>query len=152
MEYFFPFYSKDFEALPFLIVLCWVGTGMLWTLHGGLRLWLKGVFWAPHVVQSLGRVMSDSLQPHGLQHARLPRPSTISQSLPKLMFTESVMTPNHLILCHPLLLPSIYPSIRVFSSELVLCITWSKYWRFSFLLVLPEWISSIDFLWLTGLV
>ena len=58
---------------------------------------------------------------------------TNSQSLLKLMFIESVMPSNHLILCHPLLLlPSIFPSIRVFSSESVLCIRWPKYWSFSF--------------------
>ena len=56
-----------------------------------------------------------------------------SWSLPKLMPTESVMPSNHLILCHPLLLlPSIFPSIRVFSSESVLRIRWPKYWSFSF--------------------
>ena len=58
---------------------------------------------------------------------------TNSQSLLKLMSIESEMTSNHLILCHPLLLPpSIFPSIRVFSNELVLCIRWPKYWSFSF--------------------
>ena len=57
---------------------------------------------------------------------------TISQSLLKLMSIESVMPSNHLILCHFFLLPSIFPSIRVFSNELVLCIRWSKYWSFSF--------------------
>ena len=58
---------------------------------------------------------------------------TNSQSLLKLMSIESVMPSNHLILCHPLLLPpSIFPSIRVFSSESVLCIRWPKYWNFSF--------------------
>ena len=56
-----------------------------------------------------------------------------SRSLLKLMSIESVMPPNHLILCHPLLLlPSIFPSIRVFSNESVLCIRWPKYWSFSF--------------------
>ena len=51
----------------------------------------------------------------------------------KLMSIESVMLPNHLILCHPfLLLPSIFTSIRVFSSESALCIRWPKYWTFSF--------------------
>ena len=50
----------------------------------------------------------------------------------KLMSIESVMPSNHLILCHPLLLPSIFPSIRVFSNESVLCIRWPKYWSFSF--------------------
>ena len=58
---------------------------------------------------------------------------TNSQSLPKLMSIESEMLSNHLILCHPLLLlPSIFPSIRVFSSESALHIRWPKYWSFSF--------------------
>ena len=58
---------------------------------------------------------------------------TNSQSLLKLMFIESVMPSNHLILCRPLLLPrSIFPSIRFFSKESILCIRWPKYWRFSF--------------------
>ena len=58
---------------------------------------------------------------------------TSFQSLLKLMSMESVMPSNHLILCHPLLLlPSIFPSIRVFSNESVLHITWPKYWSFSF--------------------
>ena len=58
---------------------------------------------------------------------------TNSQSLLKLMSIESVMPSNHLILCQPLLpLPSIFPSIRVFSNQSVLCIRWAKYWSFSF--------------------
>ena len=58
---------------------------------------------------------------------------TISLSLLKLIFSESVMPSNHLILCQPLLLlPSIFPSIKVFSSELALCIRWPEYWSFSF--------------------
>ena len=58
---------------------------------------------------------------------------TVSQSLFKLISIELVMLLNHLILCLPLLLPpSIFPSIKVFSNELVLCIRWSKYWNFSF--------------------
>ena len=58
---------------------------------------------------------------------------TISWSSLKLMSTESVIPSNHLVLCHPLLfLPSIFPSIRVFSNELALHIRWPKYWRFSF--------------------
>ena len=58
---------------------------------------------------------------------------TNSQSLLKLMSIESVMPSNQLILCHPLLfLPSIFPSIRVFSNQSVLRIRWPKYWRFSF--------------------
>ena len=56
---------------------------------------------------------------------------TNSQSLLKLMSIESVMPSNYLILCCPLLLPSVFPSIRVFSNESVLCIRWTKYWSFS---------------------
>ena len=77
--------------------------------------------------------MSDSLRPHGLQHVRPSLSITNSQSLLKLMSIESVMPSNHLILCHPLpLLPSIFPSINVFSNESVLHISWPKDWSFSF--------------------
>ena len=70
--------------------------------------------------------------PHGLQHARLPS-FIISQSLLKLMFIESVMPSSHLALCHPLfLLPSIFPSIRVFSNQSTLYIRWAKYWSLNF--------------------
>ena len=63
---------------------------------------------------------------------QVPLSFTVSQSLLKLMPIELVMPSNHLILCHPLLLlPSIFPSIRVFSDESVVC-SWSKYWSFSF--------------------
>ena len=65
--------------------------------------------------------------------ACLASPSfTISRSLLKLMSIESVIPSDHLILWHPLLLPSVSPSIRVFSNELALCIRWPKYWSFSF--------------------
>ena len=57
---------------------------------------------------------------------------TSSRSLPKLMCIESVMLSSHLILCHPLLLPSNFPNIRVFSNESPLCIRWPKYWSFNF--------------------
>ena len=84
-------------------------------------------------VQFSRSVMSDCLQPHGLQHARPPNPITNSWSFLKLISIELVMPYNHLILCHPLLLlASIFPSIRVFSSESVLRIRWPKYWSFSF--------------------
>ena len=69
------------------------------------------------------------VQPHGLQHVRLP----ISQSLLKLMSIESMMASNHLIHHHPLLLlPSIFPSIKVFSNESAVLIRGPKYWSFSF--------------------
>ena len=73
---------------------------------------------------------------------------TNSQSLLKLMSIESVMSSNHLILCHPLLLPpSIFPSIRVFSNESVLHIRWTEYWSFSFSISpSDQWIFRTDFL------
>ena len=74
-----------------------------------------------------------------------------SQSLPKLMPIESVMPSNHLNLCRPrLLLPSILPSIRVFSNESVLCIKRPKYWNFSFSQSF-QWIFRTDFFY-DGLV
>ena len=77
-------------------------------------------------------VMPNSLQPHGLAH-QASLSFTISWSLLKLMSIDLVMPSNHLILCHPLLLlPSVFPSIRVFSNELTLHIRWPKYWSFSF--------------------
>ena len=57
---------------------------------------------------------------------------TVSQRLLRFMSIESVMLSNHLILYHPLLLPSVFPSIRVFSNESALHIRWPKYWSFSF--------------------
>ena len=84
-------------------------------------------------VQVSCSVVSDSLRPHGLQHVRLPCPSLSSQSMLRLMSIELVMPSNHLILCHHLLfLPSVFPSIRDFSNELVLCIMCPKDWSFSF--------------------
>ena len=100
---------------------------------------------SPHCGRGLGRrtpwrasvqfsrsVVSNSLRPHGLQHDRPPCPSpapgTCSNSCPLCL-----MPSHHLILCRPLLLlPSIFPSIRVFSNESVLCIRWPKYWSLSF--------------------
>ena len=92
-------------------------------------------------------VVSDSLRPHELQHASLPCPSTISQSLCKLISIELVMVSNHLILYLPLLLlPSVFPSIRVFSSELVLHVRWPKYWSFSFSIIpFSEYLGLISF-------
>ena len=77
--------------------------------------------------------MSDSLQPHEPQYARPPCPSPTPGLLPKPMFIELMMPSNHLILCHLLLLlPSIFPSIRVFSNESALHIRWPKHWSFSY--------------------
>ena len=80
-------------------------------------------------------VLSVTLWTHGLQHARLPcplpTPGACSNSCPVSLRRLTPFT--HLILCHPLLLlPSIFPNIRVFSNESVLHIRWPKYWSFSF--------------------
>ena len=85
----------------------------------------------PSVSQFSCSVLSDSLQPHGLQHARLPCPSQIPGAYSNSCY-PLVMSSNHPILCHQLLLlPSIFPSIRVFSNESVFPIRWPKYWNFS---------------------
>ena len=78
--------------------------------------------------------MPDSLRPHELQHARPPCPSPSPGVYPNSCPLSWMVKPsNHLILCHPLLLlPSIFPSIRVFSNESALHIRWSKDWSFSF--------------------
>ena len=89
-------------------------------------------FWVGfNLIQSLSHVRLSSTPWTTTHQASLS--ITNSQSLIKLMSIESVMPSNHLILCcHLLLLPSIFPSIRVFSNESVLCIRWPKYWSFSF--------------------
>ena len=82
-------------------------------------------------VQSLSRVRLFATPWTAAHQASLS--ITNSRSLLKLMSIEWVMPSNHLIVCHPLLLlPSIFPSIRVFSNESALCIKWPKYWSFSF--------------------
>ena len=79
---------------------------------------------------------------------------TISWSLLKLMSIELAMPPNHLILCHPLiLLPSVFPGMGVFFNELTLHIRWLKYWSFSFSISpYNEYSGLISFSWLTGLI
>ena len=78
-------------------------------------------------------VVSDYLQPRGLQHTRPPCPSPPSKVCPKFMSIASVIPSSHLIFWHPLLLlPSIFPSIRDFSNESAVCIRSPKYWSFSF--------------------
>ena len=102
-------------------------------IPGEFSLISKSVIFPPrntgHTHDQFSRsVISDCLQPHGLQ-ASLS--ITNSWSLLKLMCIELVMPSNHLIFCRPLL-PSVFPRIRVFSSESVLCIRWPKDWSFSF--------------------
>ena len=77
-------------------------------------------------------VMYNFLRLHGLQHTRPPCPSPAARVY-SLMSITSVMLSNRFSLCHPLLLlPSIFPSIRVFSNESALCTRWPKYWSLSF--------------------
>ena len=76
--------------------------------------------------------MSDSSQPYGLQHTRLLCPPLSPRVCSDSCILELVMLSNHLILCCPFLSLSVFPSIRVFSSELALHIRWPKYWSFSF--------------------
>ena len=103
---------------------------------------LDSLYPAYSSVQFTHSVMSDSLRPHGLQHARPPSPSTAprvySNSCPSSRWCHPS---GDLILCHPLLLlPSIFSSTRVFSNEPGLHIRWPKYWSFS---ISPQWFSRL---------
>ena len=94
-------------------------------------------------VQFSCSVMSDSATPWTAAH-QASLSITNSQSLLKLMTIELVMSSNHLILCHPLLLlPSIFPDIRVFANESALHIRWPKYWSFSFSISPPNEYSGL---------
>ena len=89
--------------------------------------------------------MSDSLWPHGLQHIRLSCPSLSPGVCPNSTSLKSVMPSNHLIVFHPFLLPLlIFPSIRVFSNELVLCVRWPIYQSFSFSVSLSSEYSGLS--------
>ena len=111
-------------------------TGRTWTRVGWqfhrqcIEHWISALKWQSQGLLLLSlSVVSDSLWPHGLQHTGF----LFHHHLPELVSVESEMRSNHLILyCLLLLLPSIFPSIRVFSSESVLHIKWPKYWSFSF--------------------
>ena len=88
-------------------------------------------------------VVSDSVTPRTAAH-QASLSFTISRSLLKLMSIESVMPSNYLVLCCPLLLlPPVFPSIRVFSNESGLCIRWPKYWSFSFSISLSNEYSGL---------
>ena len=102
-------------------------------------------------------VVSDSLHPHELQHARPPCPSPTPRVYPNSCpLSQSVMPSSHLILCRPLLLlPPIPPSIRGFSNESTLRMRWPKYWSFSFSIIpskeIPGLISLLSRLVITFL-
>ena len=82
------------------------------------------------MIQRLGRVRLFATQWTAARQASLS--FTISRSMLKLVSIELAMPFNHFILCCPLLLPSVFPSIRVFSNESAFCIKWPQYWSFSF--------------------
>ena len=97
-------------------------------------------------VQFSCSAVSNSLQPHGLQHSRLPCPSSTpgvySNSCPLSQWCYPTVSSSVILL----LLPSIIPSIRVFSNESVLCIRWPKHWSFSFSISPPnEYLGLISF-------
>ena len=112
-----------------------------WSVSSGKNYWPSTCGYAQRVSGRTGWTLFSSVQT--LSHVCLfatpwivARQASLSitnsRSSPKLMWIESVMPSSHLILCHPLLLlPSIFPSIRVFSNESALCIRWPKYWSFS---------------------
>ena len=115
------------------------GLGLLLHLSEPRALGAEGERWpdGPPALSSLSSLLQCSrqaLRPCSPMDCGTPGSLsfTISQSLFKLISTESVMSSNHLIFCHPLLLPSIFPSIRVFSSESAFLISWLKCWSFSF--------------------
>ena len=112
---FFPIYNLSFEMLVLSLIL---------------KL-LRNLQWLHNSVQLLSRVRLFATPWTAACQASLS--TTNSRSLTKRMAIESVMPSNHLILCHPLLLlPTIFPSISVFSNESTLWIRWPKYWSFSF--------------------
>ena len=117
-----------------------VGLGKNLTLkgqHGVVR--DEGALWIPTVAVQLPSHVQLFATPWTTAHL----PFTVSWSLLKLMSIELVMPSNHLILCHPLLLPSIFSSIRVFSNELALCIRWTTYRSFSFSISLSNEYSGL---------
>ena len=130
-------FIEDSKYLVHLPPISSSGPGNIWPIP-------VGTFFLS--VQFSHSVVFDSLWPRGLQHTRLSLSITNSWSIPKLMSIESVMPSNHLILCGPLLPPSIFPSIRVFSNKSVLRIRWPKYWSFQFQHQSFQWIFRTDFL------
>jgi len=139
----------SFMLLPISVAFpfqCWVVLYWMNTPHFvyPLSWWCVFCFHLVVIVQPLSRV--NFLTPWtAARQASLS--ITNSQSLLQLTSIESVMPSNHLILCHPLLLPSIFPSIRVFSNESAICIRWLKYCSFSFSIS-----PSNEYSGLTGLI
>ena len=121
--WYIQFILLAFFSLVFNQEIEWVAYGKKWSV-------LHVLFWDITSVQSLSHVWLFVTPRTTAYQASLS--ITNSRSLLKLKSIELMMLSNHLIFCHPLLLPSILPSIRVFCNESVLCISWPKYWSFSF--------------------
>ena len=131
--------ERHLHVLTFLRKRIWEGTGKK------IKLWMDRT----KSVQSLSHVQH-FVTPWTTAH-KASLSITYSQSLPKLMSTELVIPSNHFTLCHPLrLLPSIFPSIRVFSNESARRIRWPKYWSFTSTSVLPMNIQDWSLLGWTG--
>ena len=120
----------DSKGRPSRMIICILEAAEACRLLPSLRRGQLGTHL--HSVQFSHSVMSNSLRPHGLRHARPPCLSPAPGVYPNSSI-ESVMPSRHLILCRPLLLPPpVPPSTRVFSNESTLHIRWPKYWSFSF--------------------
>ena len=117
-----PGWEGSLGENAYIFMYGWVPLPHTWNYH-------NIIYWLFSSVQSLSRVQLFATPWTAAHQDSLS--ITNSQSLLKLMSIELVMPSNHLILCCPLLPPSIFPSIRIFSSESVLCIRWLKYWSFN---------------------
>ena len=123
---------------------------MIWTLFPTLPISIIHIYQEVIVFQLLSHVRLFVTPSTVARQASLS--FTISQSLLNLLSIESMMPSNHLILCHSLLLPSIFPSIRVFSNDLAYCIRWPKYWNFSFSISPSNEYSVLISFRMTGLI
>ena len=138
-RYMHPYVHPMFIAALFTIAKTWK-----WPKRPSTSEWIKKMWYISvqfTSVQSLSRVQLFATP--WTEGCQVSLAITNSQSLLKLMSIESVMLSNHLIFCCPLLLPSIFPSIRMFYNESVLCIRWPKYWSFS---------QHHSFQWISGLI
>ena len=136
----FPFLSILYHLCPVFEELFHTFCPIFWLFTPEGQVWYQILYHCLRFLLFSCSLLSDSLQ---------PRPSLSPRVDSKLMSTESMMPSNHLILyCPLLLLPSTIPRIRVFSSELALCIRWPKYWSFSFNICPCSEYSEMIFFWI----
>ena len=128
---FFAFFCDSCELRKAWLILC-ISVLFAFQLFPAIAYSICYFSYSVQLVQFSCSVVSNSLWPHGLQHARPPCPSPTPRAYWSSCPLSQWCHYNHLILYGPLLLlPSIFPSIRVFSNELAFCIRWPKYWSFS---------------------